>query len=381
MPKRDVLVFVDWYKPGYRGGGPVRSMINMVDHLAGRVQFHIVTSDTDYATDQPYPGIEPDQWFELPSGECVWYASRSGRDQRTWRQLLGERNWDAIYINGMFSVWYSIIPLWLTRGSQQRRIAVARGMLLPGPMGQGALKKRVFLGLGKLLGLYKGVEFQATSGDEVVSIRERIGSDVRIHEVTNLPRKLVSDGRPQRTKRAGSARLVNVVRIATEKNIHLIIESLQGVTGEVIFDLYGPVYHQAYWEQCKAAIAKLPSNITFNYHGPVASEQVPQILAGDHHALFMPNEGDNFGHTMVEAMCAGLPLLISDQSPWRDLQARSAGWDIPLEGPARFTAAVQELVAMDQAAFDRISAGAYAIGMAQVNDPGTVDRTFNMLAR
>ena len=95
----------------------------------------------------------------------------------------------------------------------------------------------------------------------------------------------------------------------------------------------------------------------------------------------MPNEGDNFGHTMVEAMCAGLPLLISDQSPWRDLQARSAGWDIPLEGPARFTAAVQELVAMDQAAFDRISAGAYAIGMAQVNDPGTVDRTFNMLAR
>lgn len=380
MARLKVLVFVDWYKPGYRGGGPVRSMINLVDHLGDRVHFHIVTSDTDYATTTPYPGIIPDRWTDLPSGERVWYASRAGTNKAAWRILLTEQKWDAVYINGMFSLWYSIMPLWLTRGSRQRRIAVARGMLLPGPMGQGALKKRIFLGLGKLLGLYKGVEFQATSADEVTSIRKHIGANVPIHEVTNLPRKVASTGRPQRVKQPGSARLVNVVRIATEKNIHLIIESLRGVKGEVFFDLYGPVYHEAYWEQCKAAIAMLPSNVKFVHYGPVASEEVPGVLQGEHHALFMPNEGDNFGHTMVEAMCAGLPLLISDRSPWRDLQVRSAGWDLPLEGPARFTAAVQELVDMDQAAFDRLSAGAYAIGMGQVNDPATTERTLKMFA-
>lgn len=377
----DVLVFVDWYKPGYRGGGPVRSMINMVDHLNGQVRFHIVTADTDYATTDPYPGIVADTWTDLPSGERVWYASKSGRDRKTWRRLLAEREWDAVYINGMFSLWYSIMPLWLLRGSKQRRIVVARGMLLPGPMGQGALKKRLFLSLGKLFGMYRGVEFQATSADEVISIRKRIGLKMRIHEVTNLPRKLASTGRPSRVKRSGEARLVNVVRIATEKNIHLIIESLRGITGEVAFDLYGPVYHVDYWEQCKTAIATLPPNIRFIHHGALASEQVPGVLAGQYHALFMPNQGDNFGHTMVEAMCAGLPLLISDQSPWRDLQARHAGWDIPFGSTAPFTAAVQELVDMDQAAFDRLSAGAYAIGMAQVNDPATVQRTLNMLGR
>jgi glycosyltransferase involved in cell wall biosynthesis len=377
----DVLVFVDWYKPGYRGGGPVRSMINMVDHLSGLVRFHIVTADTDYATAEPYAGITPDRWTALPSGERVWYASATARDRGTWRRLLNERKWDAVYINGMFSLWYSIMPLWLLRGSKQRRIAVARGMLLPGPMAQGAWKKRLFLGLGRLLGLYTGVEFQATSAEEVVCIRERIGGEVPIHEVTNLPRKIASAQRPFRVKRPGEARLVNVVRIATEKNIHLIIESLRSVTGEVVFNLYGPVYHEAYWEQCKAAISTLPANVRFIHHGPVASEEVPAVLAGDHHALFMPNQGDNFGHTMVEAMCAGLPLLISDQSPWRDLQARHAGWDIPLGSTTPFTKAVQELVNMDQSTFDRLSAGAYAIGMAQVNDPATVQRTLNMLGR
>lgn len=375
----EVLVFVDWYRPGYRGGGPVRSMINMVEHLNGRVRFHIVTSDTDYSTTTPYPGIIPDQWNDLPSGERVWYASKTER--AVWARLLHEHPWHAVYINGMFSLWYSIMPLWLSRAGTQRRIVVARGMLLPGPMAQGAFKKRVFLALGRFCGLYSGVEFQATSADEVKSIQEHIGERTVIHEVTNLPRKTASTGLPQRVKVPGRARLINVVRIATEKNINLIIESLRTVSGEVDFDLYGPVYHQAYWEQCKIAIAALPPNVRFTYHGPVASEHVPAILAGDHHALFMPNEGDNFGHTMVEAMCAGLPLLISDRSPWRGLQARQAGWDIPLGDPRPFAAAVQQLVDLNQNGFDRLSAGAYAMGMAQVNAPDTVERTLDVFGR
>ena len=79
MDTLNVLVFVDWYKPGYRGGGPVRSMINMVDHLGDQCHFHIVTADTDYTNTQPYPGIVPDQWTDpvsythltLPTSDLV----------------------------------------------------------------------------------------------------------------------------------------------------------------------------------------------------------------------------------------------------------------------------------------------------------------------
>lgn len=372
MSKPQVLVFVDWYKPGYKGGGPVRSMMNLVDHLGDRVDLWFVTSDTDYTATEPYPGIVPDQWTKLPSGEHVWYASRTGRTRKAWQRLLTERSWDTVYINGMFSWWYSVMPLVLLRGKAQRRIVAARGMLLPGPMGQGALKKRVFLQMARTLGLYRGVEFQSTSADETTSIQQWIGRDTAVRQVPNLPRKVDLSQRPARPKSPGQVRLVNVVRIATEKNIHLIIQSLHGLRGEVSFDLFGPVHHADYWAVCQQAIAQLPANVHFSYRGPLPSEAVPDTLSDGYHALYMPNEGDNFGHTMLEAMCTGLPLLISDRTPWRDLERQQVGWDLPLNDLSAFTRTIQQLIDMDQAAFDRWSEGAFRFGLRQAQDPRAV---------
>lgn len=380
MNRPAILVFVDWYRPGFKGGGPVRSMVNMVEHLGDRAEIHIVTSDTDYASDTPYPGITPDRWTQLPTGEKVWYASRKGTDRSAWKRLLREKPWSVVYINGMFSWWYSVMPLVLMQGTAQRRIVAPRGMLLPGPLSQRALKKHLFLALGRGIGLYRAAEFHATSADEVVSIRGTVSRNAVVHEAGNLARRIDAASMPQRRKEVGEARLIDVVRIATEKNIHLIIEAMAGVNGRISLDLYGPVYHTAYWEECQAAIARLPAQATVRYHGAVPSEQVPALFAGDHHALCMPNEGDNFGHTMLEALTAGLPLLISDRTPWRSLQAQQAGWDVPLEqGAAGFTRAMQQLVDMDQAGFDALCAGALAMGRRYVDDPGPVQRTATML--
>ena len=115
MSRPQVLVFIDWYAPGFNAGGPVRSLVNLVDHLRDRVDFHLVTSDTDYMANTPYGGIQPDRWMVLPGGERVWYASAAGMNTGTWRQLLKERSWDLVYINGIYSRWFSILPLWLLR--------------------------------------------------------------------------------------------------------------------------------------------------------------------------------------------------------------------------------------------------------------------------
>lgn len=380
MSKPAILLFVDWYRPGFKGGGPVRSMINLVEHLGDRADLHIVTADTDYASTAPYPGIVPDRWTTLPTGEQVWYASAKGRTRAVWKQLLHARPWSVVYVNGMFSPWYSIMPLWLMNGSRQRRIVAPRGMLLPGPMSQGALKKHAYLALARGMGLFTNVEFQATSADEVLSVRRLVNRYATVHEVGNLARRSDGGSVPKRTKSAGEARLIDVVRIATEKNVHLIIEAMRGVKGRITLDLYGPVFHEAYWEQCKAAMATLPPEARVHYHGAVPSGEVPQLMAGDHHALCMPNEGDNFGHTMLEALSAGLPLLISDRTPWRNLRERRAGWDLPLEqGAAPFTAAMQQLVDMEQEAYDALVSGAFAIGNDYLNDPVPVEDTATML--
>lgn len=379
MSKPKVLVFIDWYLPGYKAGGPVRSMANLVDHLRDRVDLHLVTTNSDYTEHVPYPGITPDAWTTLPGGEKVWYASPSGVNAATWKRLLAQETWATVYINGLYSRWFSLMPLWLLSGSGQRRVVAVRGMLAAGMMQHGMLKKRAFLAVMKLLGCYKDVVFQATNAEEVEDVKHRIGPATEVHLVSNLGRKLKATAPATRTKSHGELRLVSVARIAVEKNTLFAIECLAQLKGKVTFDLYGPIYDQAYWQQCEAAIAKLPSNVKVMHKGTVAPEAVAELFA-NYHTLFMPSQGENFGHTMVEAMAAGLPLLISDRTPWKELKAKQAGWDLPLDGRSLFTEAAQGLVDMDQVAYDPWTTGAFALGARYLNDPVPVQRTLELLS-
>ena len=372
MVKPQILVFIDWYSPGFKAGGPVRSMMNLVDHLRDTIDFNIVTSDTDYTADIPYPGITADRWTTLPGGEKVWFASRSGIKRASWRRILKQRKWDVVYINGIYSYWFSILPLLLSGG--MRRVVAVRGMLAEGPMRHGRMKKEYFIHAMKLLGFYRNVEFQATNGNEVEEVKKWIGRDAIIHLVPNVPRKLAVVPPPARRKRAGELRLVSAARIAVEKNTLFAIECLNGVNGEVTLDLYGPIYDGAFWELCQAAIAALPSNIAVSHKGSIVPDQVPAMLDG-YHALYMPSQGENFGHTMLESLAAGLPLVISDRTPWCDLRSNNAGWDLSLNDPQLFTAAVQELVDMDAEQYTMLSQGAFALGARYLADPIPVEKS------
>lgn len=374
MNRPQVLVFISWYAPGFKAGGPVRSLVNMVDHLRQRVDFHIVTADTDYTATAPYPGITPDQWTTLPGGERVWYASRAKAGAASWKRILAEHPWEVVYINGLYDRTFSVLPLWLLRGSRQRRVVAVRGMLAAGMMKHGALKKRVFLASMRLLGCYRGVTFQATNAEEVEDVKRWLRPDGAVHQVPNLPRTAPAAA-ATRTKHAGELRLLSVARIAVEKNTLFAIERLMGLPGKIHFDLYGPVYDEAYWQRCQAAIAALPPNIRVAHKGAVDPEQVPALFA-QYHALLMPSQGENFGHTMAEALQAGLPLVISDRTPWRGLEALEAGWDLPLEQPGAFSRAIEELVHADQVTYDRWSAGALKAADRYLDTPRNVERTF-----
>ena len=49
----------------------------------------------------------------------------------------------------------------------------------------------------------------------------------------------------------------------------------------------------------------------------------------------------------MEALSAGVPILVSDQTPWRRLQEQKLGWDISLEKPEEFVRAVEDAAAFD----------------------------------
>ncbi|MCO5274714.1 MAG: glycosyltransferase family 4 protein [Flavobacteriales bacterium] len=376
MPKPRVLVFIDWYLPGYRAGGPVRSMANLVDHLRDRVSFHIVARNTDYTTSDPYPGTVPDSWTPMPGGERVWYASKKGTTWKAWKRILKEEQWDVVYTNGLYSWWYNILPLWLARGLKARRVVAVRGMLASGAMRHGIVRKLLFLSLARMMDLYKGVCFQATNEEEAKDIRMHVQKFADVRVVPNLP-KVAGGERLPVHKEPGSAKLVSVARIAVEKNTLLAINSLRGVAGQVQYSLYGPVYDGAYWAQCLAAISALPPNVRVEHRGAVPPEEVAAVLAA-HHALFMPSAGENFGHTMLEALSVGRPLLISDRTPWRMLERDQAGWDLPLDIADGFTRAVQQICEMDQVEYDRWSDGAFARGTRYLADQAPVEASLKL---
>ena len=113
------------------------------------------------------------------------------------------------------------------------------------------------------------------------------------------------------------------------KNLDFALRALSMVQEKVDFTVYGPAEDQGYWEECQALVGRLPENVRFQYLGAVSAKDVPHLLA-DQDLFFLPTRGENFGHVIVEAFGAGLPVLTSDRTPWRHLESRGVGWDLPV---------------------------------------------------
>ena len=56
--KPRILVLTGCYLPGFRGGGPLRTIFNAVNSLHGDFDFHILTADRDLGDAAPYPGMD-----------------------------------------------------------------------------------------------------------------------------------------------------------------------------------------------------------------------------------------------------------------------------------------------------------------------------------
>ena len=113
-------------------------------------------------------------------------------------------------------------------------------------------------------------------------------------------------------------------------------------------------------------IASLPAHIRVDHPGEIPNEQLPAITAR-HHIFVLPTRGENFGHAIFEALLLGKPALISDQTPWRDLQQAGAGWDLSLAQPDAFRQAIERAAAFDQQEYTRWSQNARAFAEQHLN--------------
>ena len=93
------------------------------------------------------------------------------------------------------------------------------------------------------------------------------------------------------------------------------------------------------------------------YDGEIEHRKLGKIFC-EHELLFLPTLGENYGHVVCESLMAGCPVLISDQTPWRDLEKEGVGWAIPLDDTDAVQAVLQQCIDGDAEWHEALSARA-----------------------
>ena len=187
----------------------------------------------------------------------------------------------------------------------------------------GAFKKKYkkvpYIAVLKTLGLLKNVHYQSTSDEETTAIYKILGAAKdHIHYLSNIP-SVPAEKFAYEDKHPGTAKIVFLSRIHPKKNLLQALKYLHDIKGTVKFDIYGPLEDVGYWEMCQREIAQLPGNVTVEYCGLVAHDQVHKVFSR-YDAFLFPTFSENYGHVIIEALISGCPAIISDQTPWQDLQ-------------------------------------------------------------
>ncbi|MBC5773485.1 glycosyltransferase family 4 protein [Pontibacter sp. KCTC 32443] len=372
--KPRILIFIDWFLPGYKAGGPVQSCVNMMEHLKGEFDFYVITRNIDYCEVQPYESIISDSWTKTNTYLQVYYASNRRLTYTALAKAALDAKPDIIFINGIYSLYYSIFPLLISRKFNDVKVIVsARGMLAPSAIDVKGGKKKLFLQMAKALGFYRHVCFHATNNTEELHIRNLFGQNQQVKIAPNLP-KIYTLSFSGLSKQTGMLRLASVARISPEKNTKYALQVLHEYTfdGNIVFDIFGPVYDEAYWTECVELINSLPGNIQVNYRGSIEHTKVTETLQ-QYHALFLPTRGENFGHIIFESLTAGRPVVISDQTPWRSLEEHNIGFDIPLNNPAAFAESLQIMLNQTQEEYDMLTNAAYLYAQQVSQDKQAVE--------
>ena len=350
--KRKILVFTGYYLPGFKAGGPVKSVSNLIENLGDVFDFYVVTRDRDLGDACAYADLIPGEWVCVGRAK-VLYIDASNFGASSMLRILREVNPGIVYLVSFFNASFTIRYLVLR---YLKYVPVSSVLIAPqGEFSEGALKiksvkKRLYLALVSFFGLCRGVFYHASSQFDFADIRSVLGvPEEKIKVAIELPSRELFDVNRSTSERYSKDQRLHVVflsRIVKMKNLVYALECLSLVKSDVVFDIYGPLEDDAYWSICSELISKLPSNVSSRYLGHVDARDVSRVFSGYDLFLF-PSLGEGYGHVIAEALSVGTTVLVSDKTPWRNLQEDFLGWDLPLDNKEAFVEKIECLSSID----------------------------------
>lgn len=351
-----ILIVTEGFFPGKKYGGPPVSVNNFCS-LMDNYDCYIITHNHDLGEKKQYDNIVSG-WNDRGNSKVLYLGDNEYISSR-FEEIICEVKPDIIYLQSLFQT--CVLPcLTLAKKYGTKVLLAPRGELCAGAFRK-KYKKLPYIYLLKVLRCLRSVFYQSTSDEETKAIKKYLGADEkRIFGLTNIPSvpQPRSESFEYVQKKAGEARLVFLSRIHPKKNLIQAIKCLKNINGNIIFDIYGSLEDEGYWKICQKEISNLPENIIVNYCGLVSHAEVHGIFS-TYDAFLFPTFSENYGHVIIEALTAGCPVIISDRTPWNDLEESKAGFVCTLENPDSFGRAVQIITDSDTDAY-RKNAELYA---------------------
>lgn len=340
--KRKILIFSEYYYPAKNYGGPLTSIRNIVNTCSDEFDFYLVSYNHDFNDPKPFENIA-NHWNQVDKAKVLYCDDKTLKfNVKEIVNILNMEKFDLVWLTGIFRPEKKWIVIKYCNKKGIPVIISPRGEVSPGAINLKRTKKLIYSHLVKLTNLFKKTYFHITHNDELLGLKKYFNiSESQIFFAPNIAVDEI--GSCEKTKDSGKIDFVFISRIHKKKNLKYAVEKVVKLSGNVSFDIYGPIEDENYWKEIEEIIEAAPDNVTIKYMGSVNPEDVSKVFCKYHFLLF-PTLSENYGHVIVEAMINSCPPVISEKTtPWDDMN-EFTGLVLPLSDEVAFTRKLQHLV-------------------------------------
>jgi hypothetical protein len=241
--KKRLLIFYDWFYPGFRAGGPIQSLTNLTLALTRHFDIYVITGAKDLNDNSFYDKVDINAWNNVvvpgsADAISVFYAEKRIVNKELLQHFFLKIQPDTVYLNGIFSYDFFLMPLFALKGFNAgfKVVVCPRGMLKEGALASKAVKKRVYIRSLRVFRLLKKVSWHATTTEELLNIKKHFSVTRPIMIAPNIPKKPYLNV-PIISKQVGQLKLVYLSLINEHKNLLLLLQLISNIQSRITLDI------------------------------------------------------------------------------------------------------------------------------------------------
>ena len=205
--------------------------------------------------------IKFNKWQSAGNANVI-YLDKKHQTSSFVSEIVNKLDPEKIYINGVLSRFFSILPVYLFH-KKYKLIVAPRGMLGDGALAIKRKRKYLYLQTIKHFTIYNKVLWHANSTIELSEIK-RFFSVKNYKVIPNLSKDYSHVSYNMKNKN-DTVRFVSVCRVNSIKNIDFFLEVLSDIKFNCSYNIVGSREYELYYNKLLARVSTLPSNISEFY--------------------------------------------------------------------------------------------------------------------